>query len=92
MKEQNIKRVVTICDQLEKCRSKISTINSMLYIDTRNSTLSIDIYVLEGVKDKTRKTISVEELGAEMMAWLISREKLRLQGRIIELEAELSKL
>jgi hypothetical protein len=31
-------------------------------------------------------------LGKEMMEWLIDREKLRIKGMIIELEAELKNL
>lgn len=92
MKEINIDKAVKVCQELKKCREKIQVINSIKNISKESSRLDIDVRVKDGVNSTVIKTIDVSMLGEKMMEWLISREKLRLQGRIIELEAELSKM
>jgi hypothetical protein len=93
MKEQNIERAVAICKSLEKCRKKINVINSVKRIDSYNQDVEIRVFTSDNNnKSERQERIEVSGLGKEMMEWLIDREKLRIKGMIIELEAELKNL
>jgi hypothetical protein len=86
MLEKNLKRATEICTILEKYRETIDEIDNVSSIDTK----AIDINVrLKNRNDKYNIKI---ELGDEYIKWSLSREKMRIQSRILELEAELKKL
>jgi hypothetical protein len=86
MLEKNLKRATEICTILEKYRETIDEIDNVSSIDTK----AIDINVrLKNRNDKYNIKI---ELGDEYLIWSMNREKMRIQSRILELEAELKKL
>jgi hypothetical protein len=86
MLEKNLKRATEICTILEKYRETIDKIDNVSSIETQH----VDIVVkLKGKADRYGITFS---LGDEYIKWSLSREKMRLHSRILELEAELKKL
>jgi hypothetical protein len=86
MKEKNLKRATQICSVLKTYRETIDKIDNVSSIETQH----VEILVkLKGKHDRYGITFS---LGDEYIKWSLSREKMRLHSRILELEAELRKL
>lgn len=86
MKEKNIERANAVCELLERYRERIRVIYNVVSIETKQ--IQVDVRVNSV---SSRKNVIIE-LGDEYIKWSLNREKMRLQGRILELEAELSKL
>ncbi|MFY8161974.1 MAG: hypothetical protein ACOVNU_11640 [Candidatus Kapaibacteriota bacterium] len=86
MNEKNLKRATEICSILEKYRYDINKIDNVSKIETKRIDISVRL------KNKIESYNVSLELGDDYIKWSLSREKLRLKSRILELEAELKKL
>lgn len=86
MLEKNLKRATQICSVLETYRKTIDKIDDVSSIETQHVEIQVK---LKGRHDRYGITFS---LGDEYIKWSLNREKMRLQSRILELEAELKKL
>ena len=86
MKEKNLKRATQICSALQTYRETITKIDDVSSIETQHVEIQVK---LKSRHDRYTITFS---LGDEYLRWSLNREKMRIKGRILELEAELSKL
>jgi ACT domain-containing protein len=86
MKEKNLKRATQICSVLETYRKTIDKIDNVSSIETEHVEIQVRL------KEKQNTYMITFSLGDEYLRWSLNREKMRIKGRILELEAELSKL
>ena len=87
MKEENLKRVIQICDLLEDHRKEIKRIKNMRKVRYAR----ISIYALENGREIDRD-INLDVLGEDILKFILNQKRLYLQSRITELEAELRNL
>lgn len=89
MKEKNLSRANEICNILNGFRRKMDAIKNLREI--RTAEMKIEFFD----KDNSRFSsmdVSISQLGQPTLKFILEREMHRLQGRIIELEAELRTL
>jgi hypothetical protein len=92
MKEQNLERAKKICNALNSYRSEIDIIKNLISIDTAEFRVTGAYIDNSGSKRSRQENINLISIGNDVLFFIVNQKRLYLQGRILELEAELRNL
>lgn len=92
MQEKNLQRAKDICNALESYRKEISNIKNVKVIDSAKIEFLTTVTDTRGQATLTRRDVNLISLGNDILKFILNQKRLYLQGRILELEAELRNL
>lgn len=92
MQEKNLERAKTICNALDSYRTEIRNIKNLINVKTAIIKIDTTYVDSNGNERSMEREVSLMALSDEILEFILNQKRLHLQGRILELEAELRTL
>jgi hypothetical protein len=92
MQEKNLERAKTICNFLDSYRTEIRNIKNLIRVKTAIIKIDTVYKDSDGNTRSMEREVNIIALGDDILKFILNQKRLHLQGRILELEAELRTL